>query len=71
MKTPYLLGVIFIVAGLCAIAFGGFSFVSETHSANIGPLHLQVIENKRVAVPLWAGLASVIGGVLILVRGRR
>lgn len=71
MTTPKALGLVLIVAGILAVAYGGFSYVSDTHSANIGPVHLQVNEHKQVSIPLWAGVASVIGGVLILVLGRR
>lgn len=71
MNIPKVIGLLLVVVGALALAYGGFSYVSDTHSANIGPLHLQINEHKQVNIPLWAGVVSVVGGVLILAFGRR
>jgi TRAP-type C4-dicarboxylate transport system permease small subunit len=60
-----------IVLGALALAYGGFSYTSETHYADIGPLHMSVAEKERVNVPLWAGVAAIIAGGLMLVVGKR
>jgi hypothetical protein len=62
-----MVGVVLIVAGVAALAFGGFSFTKETHRAEIGPLKLSVQENQNVNIPSWAGLAAIIAGVVLLV----
>jgi len=62
-----MIGVVLIVAGVAALAFGGFSFTKETHRAEIGPLKLSVQENQNVNIPSWAGLAAIIAGVVLLV----
>jgi multidrug transporter EmrE-like cation transporter len=62
-----MVGVVLIVAGAAALAFGGFSFTKETHRAEIGPLKLSVQENQNVNIPSWAGLAAIIAGVVLLV----
>ena len=65
-------GIVFIVAGALALAYGGFSFTKETHKAEIGPLKLQVQEKERVNVPQWAGIgALVLGVVLVVVGGKK
>jgi multidrug transporter EmrE-like cation transporter len=63
-------GVILIVVGALALAYGGFSFTKETHKAEVGPLKFSVQEKERVNVPQWAGLASILAGVVLLVAGR-
>ena len=60
-----------IILGALALAYGGFSYTSETHHADIGPLHMSVSEKERVNVPLWAGVAAIIAGGLMLVVGKR
>ena len=61
-----------IVAGILALAYGGFSYTKDTHDAKIGPLELSVKDTERVNIPVWAGVgAIVVGGGLLLVRQER
>ena len=46
-------GIVLIVAGAAALAYGGFSYTKETHKAEIGPLKFSVQERERVNVPQW------------------
>ena len=64
-----IVGIVLIIAGALGLAYGGFSYTKETHKAEIGPIHLQVQEKEQVNVPQWAGIASIIAGVVILVVG--
>jgi hypothetical protein len=66
-----ILAIILIVGGGLGLVYGGFSYTKETHSTDIGPLHLEVKEQERVNIPLWAGLAALIGGGLLLVVPRK
>ena len=69
MSPMRIAGIVFIVAGALALAYGGFSFTKETHKAEIGPLKLQVQEKERVNVPQWAGLGAIVLGVVLLAAG--
>jgi TRAP-type C4-dicarboxylate transport system permease small subunit len=61
-----------IVAGVLALIYGGFSYTKETHEAKLGSLQLSVSEKQTVNVPMWAGVAAiVVGGVLLLGPGKR
>lgn len=71
MNGSKLAAVILIAAGVLGLAYGGFSYTKKTHSADIGPAHLELKEKERVDVPTWAGAAAIVGGVLILVMSRR
>jgi uncharacterized membrane protein HdeD (DUF308 family) len=62
-----MIGVVLIVAGVAALAFGGFSFTKETPRAQIGPLKISTQEKENVNIPSWAGLAAIIAGVVLLV----
>ena len=62
-------GIVLIVVGALALAYGGFSYTKETHKAEIGPLKLSVKEKESVNVPQWAGIASILAGVVLLVVG--
>lgn len=70
MGAQKIAAIALIVAGALALAYGGFSYTSETHTADVGPIHMSVDEKERVNVPVWAGVAAiVVGGFLLW--GRR
>lgn len=73
MNGSRIAAVVLIVLGVLALAYGGFTYTSETHEANIGSLSLSVDEKKRVNVPMWAGVGAILaGGLLFFVgTGRR
>jgi uncharacterized membrane protein YidH (DUF202 family) len=71
MRGKKLLAVLLIVAGVLALVYGGFSYTRETHEARIGPLEFEVQEKDRVNIPVWAGIALIGAGVVVLLVGRR
>ena len=61
-----------IIGGVLALVYGGFSYTKDETAAKIGPLELTVKEHKSVNIPIWLGIAGIIGGVVVLVgAGRR
>ena len=69
MSGLRVVGVVLLVVGLLAIAYGGFSYTKDETKAKIGPVEIQVQEKERVNIPLWAGIgAAVVGGVLLVRR---
>jgi uncharacterized membrane protein YidH (DUF202 family) len=67
MNPLKIVAIVLILAGAAALAFGGFSFTKETHKAEIGPIKLSVTEKENVNIPLWAGIAAIVAGVVMLV----
>jgi len=67
MNAMKIVGIVLIVAGGLALAYGGFSFTKETHRAEIGPLKVAVQEKEQVNVPQWLGIGAIIAGVVLLV----
>jgi hypothetical protein len=62
-------GLVLLIAGILAIAFGSFSYTKDETEAKLGPLKVEIQEKEHVNVPLWAGLAvSGLGAVLLLRR---
>jgi hypothetical protein len=62
------LAIALLVAGALALAYGGFTYTKKTHKTEIGPISFAVKEKETVNVPVWAGVASlVVGGVLLFV----
>ena len=71
MNTIRIVAIVLIVAGAIALAVGSFSYTKETHGAKLGPIELSVKEKETVNIPVWAGVAAiVIGGILLFAGGR-
>jgi hypothetical protein len=68
MKTA---GVVLVILGVLALIYGGFSYTKKTHDADLGPVKIGVKEKGHVNVPLWAGVAAIVGGALIIMGGGR
>jgi hypothetical protein len=66
-----IVAILFLVAGLLALVYGGFSYTSDKTAVKLGPLELKVKEKETVSIPVWAGVgAIVIGGLLLAFGGR-
>jgi hypothetical protein len=71
MNTNNLAAIVLIVGGALSLAYGGFSYTKSTHRADVGPIHLSVDEKQHVNIPVWAGVAAIIAGGLLLGFSRR
>jgi uncharacterized membrane protein YidH (DUF202 family) len=65
------LAIVLILAGIAGLAYGNFSYTKTTHAAKIGPFDFSVKEKKTVNVPLWAGIAAIASGVVLLAIPKR
>jgi hypothetical protein len=70
MQGNKLLGLILLVLGILALAYGGFTYTTTHDKADIGPLHIQTHEKERVNIPVWMGIAGTVGGAAMLLAGR-
>ena len=66
MQGDRLLGLVLVIFGILALAYGGFSYTREEEKAQIGPLHIQVEDKEHVNIPLWVGVAGTLGGAVLL-----
>lgn len=72
MNSIKVVGIALLVAGVLALAYGGFSYTKDTTAVKIGPIELSVKEKQSVNVPVWAGVGAILaGGLMLLVGGRR
>jgi len=66
MNAIKIAAIALIVAGVLGLAYGGFSYTKDTQQAQIGPLELTVQERQTVNIPMWAGVAAIVAGGLLL-----
>jgi hypothetical protein len=71
MRTTTIVGIVLIVAGVLALAYGGFSYTKDKKVIDLGPIEATAKTHERVSIPPLIGGAAVAGGVLLLVVGAR
>jgi len=65
------IGVILIVLGLFGLAWGGFTYTTREKVVDIGPIHATRDKTHDVPLPPIFGAVALIGGVVLLVAGRK
>ena len=63
--------IVLIVAGILALAYGGFSYTREKTVIDIGPIQATAKTRERVSIPRLAGGAAIAAGVIMLVMSSR
>ena len=72
MNAMKVLAIVLIVAGVLALVYGGFSYISDTHTAKLGPIKITTQDRERVNIPVWAGVVAVaVGALLLLSAGKK
>lgn len=66
MNTIKILAIALIVAGALGLGYGSFSYTKESHEAKLGPIELSVKNKETVNIPVWAGVAAIVAGALLL-----
>lgn len=69
MDALKVFGIVLIIAGALALAYGSFSYTKESHDVKVGPIQFSVKEKETINVPVWAGAGSIAIGVLLLLFG--
>jgi hypothetical protein len=65
------LGIILIGLGLFGLAWGGFTYTTREKVVDIGPFHATREETHNVPLPPIAGAVALIGGIVLLVAGKK
>ena len=71
MNALKMFGVALLIAGALALAYGGFSYTKDTTAVKLGPVELSVKEKQAVNIPVWAGVAALVAGGLVLLMGAK
>ena len=67
MKLNALVGIVLIVFGLIALAYGGITYTKTEKVIDLGPLQATTQTHERVPLPPILGGASLVGGIILLV----
>jgi hypothetical protein len=65
------LEMILVVLGLFGLAWGGFTYTTREKVVDIGPIHATRENRHAVPLPPIFGAVALIGGVVLLVAGKK
>jgi uncharacterized membrane protein YidH (DUF202 family) len=66
-----IVGIVLIVIGIVALAYGGISWTDRDTVIDAGPFEVQTVERERLPLSPILGIVSVAAGVVLLVAGGR
>jgi hypothetical protein len=71
MKSAPLIGIILIVLGVISFAYQGINYTTHKKILDIGPLQATEEQHKTIPLPPVLGGILVLGGVALILAGRR
>jgi len=66
-----IVGIILIVLGVVALVFQGITYTTREKVIDIGPIHATADEKKTIPLPPVLGAIALVGGIVLLVAGRK
>lgn len=71
MKPAGIIGIILIVIGIIALAYGGFTYTKREKVIDAGPLQVSADKEKTVPLPPVLGGICLAGGIILVIVGSR
>lgn len=71
MKPAGILGLVLIVIGIVALAYGGFTYTKREKVVDFGPLQISADRQKTIPLPPILGALCLVGGVVLVVAGNK
>jgi uncharacterized membrane protein YidH (DUF202 family) len=65
------IGIVLLVLGALALIYGGISYNRNRTVLEVGSMSVTATEHKTIPIPAIAGVVVLIGGVGLLVAGKR
>jgi uncharacterized membrane protein YidH (DUF202 family) len=64
-------GIVLIVLGVFALAYGGFTYTHEKKVVDLGPIQASKKETNTVPLPPILGVVAIVGGGVLLFMGKK
>jgi uncharacterized membrane protein YidH (DUF202 family) len=64
-------GMVVVIIGIIMIAYTGFNYVTSEKVVDLGPIQINKKENHPVQWSPIIGVVLLVGGILILVTGKK
>lgn len=71
MKTSTLIAIILIAIGIVAFAYQGITYTTREKIVDLGPIQMTAEKTKTLPLPPIVGAVALVGGIVLLVMGKR
>ena len=71
MKPSNIVGILLIVIGIAAFAYHSFTYTTTEKAIDLGPIQVTAEKQHTIPLPPILGAVALIGGVVLLLQGRR
>ena len=71
MRTITIVAVLLMVVGGVAVGYQGITYTTKENVVDLGPLKVTTETTHTIPVPLIAGALAFIGGIALLIVGRK
>ena len=71
MNITTVIGIILIVLGVVGLIYGGINYTTSKDVVDMGSMHLQVDQHKRIPLSPSVGTAAVTVEFMLVLAGRR
>ena len=71
MKPAGIVGIILIVIGIIALAYGGFTYTKREKVIDAGPLQVSADRERTIPFPPMLGGICLVGGIVLVLVGNK
>lgn len=71
MNGRTMIALVLVIIGILALVYQGFSYTTQKKVLDVGPIQATKEEHHSVPLPPVLGVIALVGGILVLVTGRR
>ena len=71
MKPAGIIGIVLIVIGIIALAYGGITYTKREKVLDLGPIQATAEKQKTIPSPPVLGRICLVGGIVLVIVGSR
>jgi len=71
MRTTTIIGIMLIALGIVAFGYQGITYTTRENVVDLGPLQMTAETTKTFPLPPIVGALALVGGIVLLVVGRK
>jgi len=71
MKPAGIIGIVLIIIGIIALAYGGITYTKREKVLDFGPIQATAEKQKIIPLPPVLGGICLVGGIVLVIVGNR